>query len=276
MTVNTRASPASPSCNAAFRLPRARRGLAAISRAVTKPVKLPSVLPPIAVRQPAKPSTAATAAPPSSSSSGSMRARERFICISARYSLPKAARARAVSCASSRQARTVRACAKLSFRSADSSPMRSCMPPEALRMRRPMRWIGTAASGYSAAAIRLSSQSSQSIEATSPTSVTASARPLTVRVIASRMVAASVVKRAARVAGASRSTRARSACVRCANMRPCSSRITSSTTCWTSTVWKYCAIALTAVTLTTIAGIWYRMRSSLRSNSSIAWSIRIG
>ena len=46
------------------------------------------------------------------------------------------------------------------------------MPPEARRTRRPRRWIGTAANGYSAAAIRLSSQSRYTIEATSPITVT--------------------------------------------------------------------------------------------------------
>ncbi len=100
-----------------------------------------------------------------------------------------------------------------------------------------MRWIGTAASGYSAAAIRLSTQSSHSIEAIRPITVTALATPLTARVIASRMIAASVVKRAASAAGASRSSRARSASVRWSNMRDCSSRIVRRTMPWVSTVW---------------------------------------
>ena len=143
-------------------------------------------------------------------------------------------------------------------------------------MRLPMRWIGTAASGYSAAAIRLSSQSRYSIEPTRPITVTASATPLTVRVSASRMIVASVVKRAASCAGASRSSRARSACVRCANMRPCSSRITSSTICCTCTFWKYWAAALIEVMATTSAGIWYRMRRSRSVNIWNAWSITTG
>ena len=74
-----------------------------------------------------------------------------------------------------------------------------------------MFWIGTAASGYIAAAITVSSQSRYSIDATRPTTVTASAMPFTARVSASRMMVASVVKRAASCAGASRSSRARSA-----------------------------------------------------------------
>ncbi len=53
----------------------------------------------------------------------------------------------------------MRAWAKLSFSIAAASPIRSCMPLEARRMRRPRRWIGTAATGSSTAAIRLSIQS---------------------------------------------------------------------------------------------------------------------
>ena len=108
-----------------------------------------------------------------------MRARLRPMASNARYSRSNAASARAVSCASNRQARTVRACEKLSVSSDAASPMRSCMPPELRRMRWPMRWMGRAASGYRQAAIRLSSQSRYSIEATSPTTVTESASPLT-------------------------------------------------------------------------------------------------
>ena len=102
ITAKMRSRPASPSCTAAFRLPSARSGCAASSRAVTKPVKLPSVLTPRAARQPAKPSTAATASPPSTSSSGSMRLRLRTMRISSRYRLAKAASARPVSTLSSR------------------------------------------------------------------------------------------------------------------------------------------------------------------------------
>ena len=41
MMVKTRTMPARPSCNAAFSVPRARSGRAAISNAATKPVKSP-------------------------------------------------------------------------------------------------------------------------------------------------------------------------------------------------------------------------------------------
>ncbi len=102
ITENTRTSPASPSCTAAFSDPSARSGWDAISRAATKPVKLPTVLVPTAARQPAKPITAATAAPPSTSSIGSTADRVRVMRISARFSWPNALLARAVSIASSR------------------------------------------------------------------------------------------------------------------------------------------------------------------------------
>ena len=125
-------------------------------------------------------------------------ARDLWLCASGRDTTgPNAASARSVSTASRRYARTVRACAKLSFSIAAASPMRSCMPPDARRIRCPIFWIGTAASGYRAAAIRLSSQSRYSIEAISPTTVMASAIPFTARVSASRMIVASVVKRTA-------------------------------------------------------------------------------
>ena len=117
-----------------------------------------------------------------------------------------------------------------------------------------MRWIGSAASGSSTAAIRLSTQSTYSIDATSPTMVTASATPFTARVRASRITVASVVKRVASWAGASRSTRARSARARWANMRPCRSRITSSTVRCTCTFCRYWATAFTLVIATTSAG----------------------
>ena len=83
-TANTRIRPARPSCSAAFSEPSARSGRAAISSAATKPVKLPMVCDVIAARQPAKPITAATAAPPSTSSTGSTRERPLAMRISAR------------------------------------------------------------------------------------------------------------------------------------------------------------------------------------------------
>ena len=92
ITLNTRISPARPSCTAAFSEPSARKGREAISSAATKPVKLPIVLEPTAARQPAKPITAATAAPPSTSSTGSIRARLLTMRTSARYSASNAAR----------------------------------------------------------------------------------------------------------------------------------------------------------------------------------------
>ena len=72
------------------------------SRAAPKPVKLPTVLVPTAARQPAKPITAATAAPPSTSSIGSTAERVRVIRIRARFSEPNTLFARSVSIASSR------------------------------------------------------------------------------------------------------------------------------------------------------------------------------
>ena len=154
-----RTIPASPSCSAACSEPSARNGCAASSNADTKPAKLPIPPSPSAARHPANPITSATAVPPSTSSSGSSRERLRVICISARYMSWNACRARAVSTASSRYARTVRACAKLWCSSAAVSPSRSCIPPEARRMRLPSFPIGTAASGYISAAIRHSAQS---------------------------------------------------------------------------------------------------------------------
>ena len=84
ITWNTRASPASPSCKAAFNDPSARNGCAASSSAETNPAKLPIPPSPSAARHPANPITAATAVPPSTSSSGSSRDRLRVIRISAR------------------------------------------------------------------------------------------------------------------------------------------------------------------------------------------------
>ena len=102
MTENTRARPASPSCTAALSEPSARSGWDAMSRAATNPVKLPTVLLPVAARQPAKPITAATAAPPSTSSIGSTAERVRVMRIRARLSWPNTSPARALSTASSR------------------------------------------------------------------------------------------------------------------------------------------------------------------------------
>ncbi len=184
--------------------------------------------------------------------------------------------ARRVSACSSRYTRTLRAWAKLSFNSVAVVPICSCMPPDARRTRRPMRWIGTAASGYSRAAIRLSSQSMTNMPTTSPTTVTASPSEFTARIIASRMVMASVVKRAASWAGASRSIRATSALTRWPNICRCRSRITTSTRSCTATVWPYCAAALAAVIITTRAGTWYRMRGSWAANMSSARRITSG
>ena len=131
----------------------------------------------------------------------------------------------------------MRAWVKLSVSMAAASPIRSCIPPEARRMRLPMRCMGRAASGYRQAAIRLNTQSSHSMEATRPITVIPFATPPIARVRASRMIAASVVKRAASCAGDSRSTRARSASVSTENMRACNSRIVRSTSDWVSTVW---------------------------------------
>ena len=102
MTENTRTSPAIPSCTAAFSEPSARSGWEAISNAATKPVKLPTVLLPTAARQPANPITAATAAPPSTSSIGSTAERVRVIRISARFSWPNTWPARSLSMVSRR------------------------------------------------------------------------------------------------------------------------------------------------------------------------------
>ena len=68
---------------AAFIVPRARKGREAISSAEMKPMKLPTPLPPVALRQPSKPITSATATPPRTSSIGSSRARTRVMRISA-------------------------------------------------------------------------------------------------------------------------------------------------------------------------------------------------
>ncbi len=150
----------------------------------------------------------------------------------------------------------MRAWAKLSLSRVAVSPICSCMPPEARRTRLPMRWIGTAATGYSSAAIRLSSQSMYSIVATRLTTVMLSPPALTARIIASRMVMASVVKRAASCAGASRSTRATSVRTRWANIRPCRPRMTISTRSCSATAWPYCDAALAAVITSTSAGTW--------------------
>ena len=170
----------------------------------------------------------------------------------------------------------MRAWAKLSFSIAAASPMRSCIPPEARRIRWPIRCTGIPASGYSTAAIRLSFQSMVIIVITRPTSVAASATAFTARVIASRTTVASVVKRAASVAGASRSTRASAAFDRCPNIATCSRRITRSTMSCVSTDWKYIEMPLIAVTISTSTGTWYRMRGSRRENMVNAQSISAG
>ena len=97
--------------------------------------------------------------PPNTSSTGSTRERLWVMFSSVRYSAPNPSPARLVSASSSRYALTVRAWAKLSVSIAAVAPIRSCIPPEARRTRLPMRWIGTAASGYSSAANSDSSQS---------------------------------------------------------------------------------------------------------------------
>ena len=92
ITAKTPARPASPSCKAAFSEPSARTGRAAISTAATKPVNSPSVPWPDDTRQPTKTSTAATASPPSTSSTGSRLARMRAILNSDARSPAKARR----------------------------------------------------------------------------------------------------------------------------------------------------------------------------------------
>ena len=93
------------------------------------------------------------------------------------------------------------------------------------------------------------------MDATSPTTVRASAMALMDLVSASRIRAASVVKRAAWRAGASRATTARSARVSARNRSFWMASITRSTTPWMATAWPYCAAAFRQVTTTMTSGM---------------------
>ena len=148
ITRKTRTSPASPSCSAAFRLPSARSGREAISRAATKPVKSPIVLRPPrrASRQSRSPAATASAAQhlqhrvDAAAVAGHAQQRTVELVeggLGARgfRRLPAGRRAR---CGPGRSSRS-------------AAPRSRPRVPACRRRRggsrRPMRWIGTAASG---------------------------------------------------------------------------------------------------------------------------------